>query len=97
MVGNSKVARDVPGPCASVLYIMGEALLPRIEIDGRNARRPDLIRAIAICIATVDFPDPPFSLPTTFTRAERARVAFSIGIRVPRESGRTIRLIRILH
>jgi hypothetical protein len=36
-----------------------------------------LISATAICIATVDLPDPPFSLPTTITRADRARVAFS--------------------
>src|ERR1700687_5208508 len=37
----------------------------------------DLISATAICIATVDLPDPPFSLPTTITRADRARVVFS--------------------
>ena len=38
---------------------------------------PDLISAIAICMATVDLPDPPFSFPTTMTRAGRASVAFS--------------------
>ena len=39
---------------------------------------PDLISASAICMATVDLPDPPFSLPTTMTRAGRASVAFSL-------------------
>ena len=44
---------------------------------------PDLIRAIAIFMATVDFPDPPFSLPTTITRADSARIAPSIDMRLP--------------
>ena len=32
-------------------------------------RRPDFISATAMCIATVDLPEPPFSLPTTIMRA----------------------------
>jgi hypothetical protein len=31
---------------------------------------PDLISAIATCMATVDLPEPPFSLATTITRAD---------------------------
>src|SRR5208282_1042779 len=36
----------------------------------------DFISAIATCIATVDLPDPPFSLPTTITRPEGDGIAF---------------------
>ncbi len=38
---------------------------------------PDLIKAIAMCMATVDLPDPPFSLPTRITCAGRVRAGFS--------------------
>jgi hypothetical protein len=31
-------------------------------------RWPDFSNAIAMCMATVDLPDPPFSLATTITR-----------------------------
>ena len=36
-------------------------------------RCPAFSNATAICIATVDFPDPPFSLPSTTQKAERGR------------------------
>src|SRR5882724_6457750 len=36
-------------------------------------RCPAFSNATAMCIATVDFPDPPFSLPRTTQKAERAR------------------------
>src|ERR1035437_8175435 len=38
---------------------------------------PDFISATAICIAIVDLPDPPFSLPTTIMCADRDGIAFS--------------------
>src|SRR5882757_3823917 len=40
-------------------------------------RCPTFIRATATCIAVVDFPEPPFSLPSTTTWADR-RVAACI-------------------
>ena len=36
-------------------------------------RWPAFNNATATCIATVDFPDPPFSLPSTTQKAERGR------------------------
>src|SRR5450759_277283 len=38
---------------------------------------PDLLSATAICIAIVDLPDPPFSLPTTIMCADRDPIVFS--------------------
>src|ERR1700730_345656 len=40
-------------------------------------RCPKFIRATVRCIARVDFPVPPFSLPTTMTCAEIARLALT--------------------
>src|SRR5258708_6275164 len=40
-------------------------------------RCPKFIRATERCIARVDFPVPPFSLPTTMTCAEIARLALT--------------------
>src|ERR1700736_826301 len=40
-------------------------------------RCPKFIRATVRCIARVDFPVPPFSLPTTMTCAETARLALT--------------------
>jgi hypothetical protein len=37
MVGDLEIASDLPGPGASVLDKVGEALLPRIEINGSDA------------------------------------------------------------
>src|ERR1700722_15444933 len=37
MIWNFEVARDVFGPSASVLDIMRETSLPRVEVDGGNA------------------------------------------------------------
>jgi hypothetical protein len=37
MVGDLEIASDLPGPGASVLDKMGEALLPRIEVNGGDA------------------------------------------------------------
>src|SRR6478672_1237704 len=47
---------------------------------------PDFISATATCMATVDFPDPPFSLPTTITRADVARLEPSTNMRAPLEN-----------
>src|ERR1700686_5674034 len=38
---------------------------------------PKFIRATVRCIASVDFPVPPFSLPTTMTCAETERLALT--------------------
>src|SRR6266498_3204019 len=40
-------------------------------------RCPKFIRATARCMAMVDFPVPPFSLPTTMTCAEAGRLALA--------------------
>src|SRR5215468_7344406 len=40
-------------------------------------RCPKFIRATARCMAMVDFPVPPFSLPTTMTCAEAERLALA--------------------
>jgi hypothetical protein len=68
VIRNFKVEPGLLRPGMTVLDIMGEALLPGVEIESGDAVL-DLRSAIARCIATVDLPEPPFSLPTTITRA----------------------------
>jgi len=70
--GQFEIEPGVLGPSFAVLEIMGEAFLPRVEVD-RGDALPAFSNATAICIATVDLPDPPFSLPSTTQKAERGR------------------------
>ena len=52
-----------------ILDIVSEGLLPKSRSMVATLC-PAFIRAIAICMATVDLPDPPFSLATTITLAD---------------------------
>ena len=63
------------GPGSPVLDIMRGASLPRIEVD-RGDALPDFINVIAMCMATVDLPDPPFSL-ATITRVADTRASMN--------------------
>ena len=74
MIGNIEVAGDMLGPGAPVFDIMRETscLVSRSIVA---TRWPDFISAIAICMATVDLPDPPFSLATTMTRVADMRAS----------------------
>jgi hypothetical protein len=72
--GTLDVQARATRPGATVVDVTGEALLPAIEIDRGNALAV-CIKATAICMAVVDFPDPPFSLPSTTTYAESDRFA----------------------
>ena len=69
MIGDLEVASDLLGPGAPVLDKMVKlfCLASRSTVA---TRCPDLISATAICIATVDLPDPPFSFATTITRVD---------------------------
>jgi hypothetical protein len=50
-------------PGAASLDVMRETLLTRVEIDRGDALAS--LKATAMCNAVVDFPEPPFSLPST--------------------------------
>ena len=58
-------------PGQPVVDVMRETALPGVEVDSGDALA-DFSKATAICTATVDLPDPPFSLPTTITRTHGA-------------------------
>jgi hypothetical protein len=62
-----EVEASAARPGASVIYVTGQTLLATIEVDGSDALA-SLQHATATCRATVDFPEPPFSLPRTTTR-----------------------------
>jgi hypothetical protein len=63
--------------------IVGEALLPRVEIDGRHPL-PDVHPRDGDVHAVVDLPEPPFLLPSITTYADAGpRVLASIKMTPP--------------
>ena len=72
--GSFEVEPGARRPGAAVLDVMGEALLAGVEIDGGDPLAA-FISATATCIAVVDLPEPPFSLPSTTTCADDGRPA----------------------
>ena len=71
MVGNFQAKPRLLGPGVSILDVVSEGLLR--ELRSRVATVwCAFINATVTCMATVDSPDPPFSLPTTITRAREA-------------------------